>query len=105
MEILEYVLIGILLVAALFIIGAVLMQKSNEDGLSGAISGGSETFYGRDKSSHSDRALFKWTMIASIVFAVAVIAIYVIQPDFQSTFSLDDWMNEYINNYHDILPE
>ena len=32
MEILEYVLLAVLLVAAAFIIVAVLLQKSNEDG-------------------------------------------------------------------------
>ena len=68
MQILEYVLLIILLLSAAFIVVAVLLQKSSEDGLSGAIAGGSDTFYGRDKSSHTDRALYKWTIIAAAVF-------------------------------------
>ena len=103
MEILQYVLLAVLLVSAVVIVVAVLLQKSNEDGLSGTIAGGSETFYGKDKSSHTDRTLFKWTVIASIVFAVAVLVVYIIQPDYSQGFSLEDWTNEYLNNYSDIV--
>lgn len=91
MEIIEYVLLILLLLSAAFIVVAVLLQKSSEDGLSGAISGGSDTFYGRDKSSHTDRALYKWTIIAAAVFMVAVLAVYILQPDFTSTYALDQW--------------
>jgi len=91
MQIVEYVLLVLLLLAAAFIVVAVLLQKSSEDGLSGAISGNSETFYGRDKSSHTDRALYKWTIIAAAVFMVAVLAVYILQPDFTSTYALDQW--------------
>ena len=104
MEILEYVLLVVLLISAVVIIAAVLMQKSNEDGLSGAISGGADTFYGRDKSAHSDRLLFKWTLIASIVFVVAVVAVYILQPDFSAPFELDGWKTE-LNNYSHVFPE
>ncbi|MBQ8880213.1 MAG: preprotein translocase subunit SecG [Clostridia bacterium] len=103
MVVLEYILIAVLIIAAFVIIAAVLLQKSNEDGLSGTIAGGSETFYGKDKSSHTDRTLFKWTVIASIVFAVAVLVVYIIQPDYSQGFSLEDWTNEYLNNYSDIV--
>ena len=91
MEILELVLLVLLLVSAAFIVVAVVLQKSNEDGLSGTISGGSETFYGKDKSSHADRALYQWTLIAAIVFGVAVLAVFVIQPDYAESYSLDAW--------------
>ena len=87
------------------IIAAVLLQKSNEDGLSSTIAGGSDTFYGKDKSSHTDRTLFKWTIIASIVFAVAVLAVYIIQPDYAKGFNLDDWTNSYLNNYSYVIGE
>ncbi len=103
MEILEYVLLILLLISATFIVVAVLLQKSNEDGLSGAIAGGQETFYGKDKSSHSDRALYKWTIIAAAIFAVCVFAVYVIQPDFSSTFSLTEWQESDLNNYSHIF--
>ena len=102
MQILEYVLLIVLLVSAVFIVVAVLLQKSNEDGLSGTIAGGQETFYGRDKSAHTDRLLFRLTLVAAIIFAIAVVAVYVIQPDYAQSFKLDDWKS--LSDYSSIFP-
>ena len=85
---LEYILLGILLVCALIIAVAVVFTKSNE-GLSGTISGGSETYYGKDKSVQTGKKLFKITLVATIVFAVAVLAVYVIQDDY--SYVQNDW--------------
>lgn len=104
MEILEYVLLGVLLLSAVFIIVAVILQKTNEDGLSGTIAGGAETYFGKNRASGTDRALYKWTLIAAIVFAVAVLVVFIIQPDYSSSFTLEDWKNEYLNNYSYIFP-
>ena len=87
----EYVLLAILLVCAVVITVAVLFQKSGEKGLSGTIAGGSETYYGKDKSGGIDKKLFKWTLIAGVVFAVAVIAVYVIQPDYIEGYDVNAW--------------
>ena len=84
----EYILLGILLVCACIIAVAVTLQKSNE-GLSGTISGGSETYYGKDKSVQTGKKIFKITLIAVIVFALAVLAVYVLQPDYSSV--QNDW--------------
>lgn len=102
MQILEYVLLIVLLVSAVFIVVAVLLQKTNEDGLSGTIAGGQETFYGKDKSAHSDRLLFTLTLIAAIIFAIAVVAVYVIQPDYAKSFELDAWKS--LSDYASIFP-
>ena len=58
---------------------------------SGTISGSSETYYGKDKTGSRDKMLFKWTLIASIVFAVAVVVVYVIQPDYTQGYDVDAW--------------
>lgn len=105
MEILEYVLLAVLLVCAAFIVVAVVLQKSNEEGLSGTISGGAETFYGKDKSSHADRALYKWTLIAAIIFAVTVLVVFVIQPDYTSSYTLDGWKTMINQNYQHLFPQ
>lgn len=89
----EYVLLAVLLAAALFIIIAVLFQKSNDEGLSGTIAGGGDTYYGKDKSKHTEKLWFKWTLIASLVFAFAVILTYVIQPDYSYGLDVDYWKN------------
>ena len=90
-QVIESILLVVLLVAALFIIVAVLLQKSSDDGLSGSITGGSDTFYGKDKSSHGDRTLFIFTIIVAIIFVLAVLAVYILQPDFYATYDLDAW--------------
>ena len=87
----EYVLLAILLVCAVVIVVAVIFQKSGEKGLSGTIAGNSETYYGKDKTGGIEKMLFKWTLIASVVFAVAVILAYVIQPDYTKGYDVDAW--------------
>ena len=90
--ILEYILLAVLLVAAVFIVTAVTMQKTSDEGLSGTIAGGSDTYYKNDKSLRSGKNLKKWTIIIGLVFVLAVIAVYVMQPDYtQSQDNLDTW--------------
>lgn len=89
---LEYILLGVLLAAALFIIIAVTLQKSDSEGLSGTIVGGTETYYGKDKSMQKNKKLGKWVLVISIIFALAVLVVYVMQPDYhQSQYGLDAW--------------
>ena len=71
----------ILLVAAVFLIIAVLMQSGKAEGLSGTIAGGAETFFGKTKGKTIDKMLSKLTTIVAIVFTVLVIVVYVIQDD------------------------
>ncbi len=100
----EIVLLIILLISALAIVTAVLFQKSDENGLSSAIAGGSETYYGKDKSTHTGKRLFKITVIAGIIFALAVLAVYVIQPDSdKSCPGLEDWYS--YTSYGDLFGE
>ena len=93
MIVLEYVLLAVLLLASLFIVIAVIFQKSSDEGLSSTIAGGSETFLGREKNGGTDKLWFKWTIVAAIVFGVAVIAAYVIQPDYTYSNAIDYWKN------------
>ena len=99
---LEYILLGILLACSVVIVVAVTFQKSNE-GLSGTISGGSETYYGKDKSNQKGKKLFKITLIAAIVFAIAVLAVYIIQPDYSNIYN--DWTELTNSNYTEIFED
>lgn len=76
-----YVFGGILLVAAVFVVVAVLMQNGKSHGLSGSIAGGAETFFGKTKGKSIDRVLSKATTVIAILFALIVIVMYVVQPD------------------------
>ena len=81
----------LLLVMAVFLVVAVLLQSGKDSKLSGTIAGGNETFYGKEKSAHTDKLWFKLTLIVSIVFVVAVLLAYVIQPDYDGASALDNW--------------
>lgn len=71
--------IGIaLLVMAVFLVGAVLMQSGKDSRMSGTIAGGAETFFGKAKASTWDRILSKLTVVISIVFTLLVLVMYVI---------------------------
>ena len=102
MEFLEYALLAVLLLAALFIIVAVIFQKSSDEGLSSTIAGGNETFYGKDKGSNSDKLLYKWTIVVAIVFAVAVLLVYIIQPDYATSSGLGNGLqfSEYADQFN-----
>ena len=70
----------ILIVAAVFLVGAVLMQSGKANNrLSGAIAGGAETFFGKTKGSTIDKKLSKATTIVAIVFVVLVLVSYLMQ--------------------------
>ena len=100
MLILEIILLSLLLICAVVITGAVVLQKSNE-GLSGTIAGGSETYYGKDKANHKGKKLFKITLVATVIFAIAVLAVYIIQPDY--TYTMNTWTESYFNKYSNIF--
>ena len=91
MGFIDWTLLSILLASALFIIIAVIFQNSADEGLSGTIAGGNETFYGKEKSAHTDKLWFRLTLVVSIVFVVAVLLAYVIQPDYDNSAALDNW--------------
>ena len=101
--ILEYILIGVLLVAAVFLVVVVSLQKSGKEGLSGTIVGGAETYYGKDDSMKKDKKLSKWTIIVSIIFAVAVLAVYIIQPNYKSSVKDHSSWSDYAGDYSDVI--
>lgn len=90
MSVLDYVFGGILLLAAIFLIIAVLMQQGKSKGM-GAVGGGSsDTFFGKTKGKTWDKVLAKITTIVGIVFVVIVLLVYIIQDD----ADYDKWFDE-----------
>lgn len=80
MEAIMQIAIGILLIiAAVFLVVAVLMQSGKSHNLSGTIAGGAETFFGKAKGSTIDKKLAKLTTIVAIVFVVLVLVSYLMQ--------------------------
>ena len=58
------------LILSLILIAVVLLQSGKAQGLSGAIAGGSETFFGKNKARTMDGMLSKLTGIVAILFIV-----------------------------------
>ena len=61
--------ITIILLSVVIII-LVLLQESKQQGLSGAISGAAETFFGKNKGRTMEAKLEKFTKIAGVLFFV-----------------------------------
>ena len=78
MEFLGTVLGVALLVLAVFIVIAVLMQQGNSQGLSGSIAGGAETFFGKNKGRTLDGILSKVTSVLAILFVISSIALSIV---------------------------
>ena len=70
MTALQYVLSIIIILLSIGISILVLMQESKQQGLSGAISGAAETFFGKNKGRTMEAKLEKWTKIAGVAFFV-----------------------------------
>ncbi len=66
------------LILSLILIAVVLLQSGKAQGLSGAIAGGSETFFGKNKGRTIDAILSKWTSVVAIAFLVTSIVLFLL---------------------------
>lgn len=89
----------VLLVAALFLVVAVLMQSGKSRRLSGAIAGGAETFFGKEKGKAIDKKLSKITAIVAIVFVVITLVAFIVQD--QTDY---DKLYQELSSYYENLP-
>lgn len=92
----DYVILGIeilLLVLGVFLVAAVLMQQGKAHGLSGAIAGGAETFFGKEKAKNMNKKLSIVTTVFGAVFVVAVLVLYILMPDvkYSTVHSVNNW--------------
>jgi len=78
MDVLMIALGAILLLLAVALVALVLMQQGKDKKLSGAIAGGSDTFYGKNKTADKDKVMSVITAIVGVVFVAIVIAMYLI---------------------------
>ena len=62
------IIIHLFVTVSLMII--VLMQSGKAQGLSGAISGGAETFFGKNKGRTIDAMLSKFTSVVAVLFLI-----------------------------------
>ncbi|SIQ43851.1 preprotein translocase subunit SecG [Domibacillus enclensis] len=72
---LHTVLIVLLVIVAISLIAVVLLQSGKSAGLSGAISGGAEQLFGKQKARGLDLVLHRLTVVLSVLFFVLTIAL------------------------------
>ncbi|MFC4355134.1 preprotein translocase subunit SecG [Chryseomicrobium palamuruense] len=68
-------LLTLLVIVSLALIVVVLLQSGKSAGLSGAISGGAEQLFGKQKARGMDLVLHRATIVLSVLFFVLTIAV------------------------------
>ncbi len=74
-------LIIIHVIISIILIVTVLMQHGKQQGLSGAIAGGAETFFGKNKGRTIDGVLKKVTVVVAALFVISSIALAVLSTN------------------------
>ena len=74
MTALQYALAITTILVSVIIIILVLLQESKQQGLSGAISGAADTFFGKNKGRTMEAKLVKFTKIAGWIFFILALA-------------------------------
>lgn len=74
-DFLHAVLITLLVIVSIALIIVVLLQSGKSAGLSGAISGGAEHLFGKQKARGIDLVLHRITIVLAVLFFVLSIAV------------------------------
>ena len=72
---LHTILVILLVIVSIGLIAVVLLQSGKSAGLSGAISGGAEQLFGKQKARGLDLVLQRLTIVFSVLFFVLTVAI------------------------------
>jgi preprotein translocase subunit SecG len=72
---LHTVLVTLLVIVSIGLIAVVLLQSGKSAGLSGAISGGAEQLFGKQKARGIDLVLHRITVVLSILFFGITVAV------------------------------
>jgi preprotein translocase subunit SecG len=68
-------LVILLVIVSIGLIGVVLLQSGKSAGLSGAISGGAESLFGKQKARGLDLILHRITVVLGVLFILLAIAV------------------------------
>lgn len=68
-------LMTLLLIVSIALIVVVLLQSGKSAGLSGAISGGAEQLFGKQKARGLDLVLHRVTIVLAVLFFILAIAV------------------------------
>ena len=76
-SVIAYILMGIMFIAAIAAIILVMLTPGNSNGID-ALSGSSETFYGKNKGKSTEAKLKLWTYICLGMLAVLAIVFFIV---------------------------
>ncbi|MDR4949227.1 preprotein translocase subunit SecG [Neobacillus cucumis] len=68
-------IVTLLVIVSIALIAVVLLQSGKSAGLSGAISGGAETLFGKQKARGIDLILHRITIVLSVLFFLLALAV------------------------------
>ena len=74
-DVLHTLITVLLIIVAIALIAVVLLQSGKSAGLSGAISGGAEQLFGKQKARGMDLVLHRVTIVLSVLFFILTLAI------------------------------
>jgi preprotein translocase subunit SecG len=69
----------IIIVASLGLIASILLQEGKQAGMSGAIGGGAEQIWGKNKAKSYESKLEKATTALAVVFLVSTLILTIVQ--------------------------
>ena len=79
MKTLNTILSIVQIILSVGVVILILLQQSKRAGLSGAIGGGAETFFGKNKAGSMDAKLSRITVICTIVLCVTTLLLNIIK--------------------------
>ena len=79
MEVMITILCSVMIVLAIFLVVAVLMQSGKDNKLSGTIAGGAETFFGKDTGKRIDKILSRATTVIGALFMILSLLAFILQ--------------------------
>jgi preprotein translocase subunit SecG len=79
LAVVKNILTALLVLVEVFLIAVVLLQSGRKAGLSGAIAGGAETFFGKNKARSFEGKLQRWTKISAVLFIVIAVVLAILE--------------------------
>ncbi|AKM20305.1 hypothetical protein AVP43_01112 [Geobacillus stearothermophilus] len=73
-------LVTLLVIVSIALIAVVLLQSGRSAGLSGAITGGAEQLFGKQKARGLDAVFQRVTVVLAVLFFVLAILVVYVQP-------------------------
>jgi preprotein translocase subunit SecG len=74
----QYVIGSLMMLIAVALVFMILKQTGKEQGLSGTLSGNTETYFGKAGGNDRDKLLFRLTVAFSVIFVVLTVVLLIL---------------------------